>query len=356
MTELQKPRVHPLLFWLGLLLGLFLFLHLIRAILLPFVVGMAIAYILDPLADKLEAKGLSRTISTTLISTIFLVSTAILMTTLVPMLMDQLLTLAAELPRYISQARTTLQPELMHLTRQFQLNNAQMTKEISDSLTNGIKGLAGGLIQSSMTLLNLMALLVITPLVSFYLLRDWDKIMGEMDDLLPRRHAPVIREQCAVINRTLSAFVRGQLNVMLVLSIYYGIALSLAHLDYALVVALVAAVLIVIPYLGTIISGGIAIGIAYAQFGATTDTLIVLIIFVFGQSMEGYVLTPRLIGRSVGLNPLWIIFGMLSGAAIMGFVGTLIAVPVTAVCGVLIRFAIANYRDSALYRGDTLNP
>ncbi len=352
MAESSRPRLHPLFFWLSILLGLCLFLHLIREILLPFVVGMALAYILDPLADRLEAKGLSRTASTTLISATFLAMTAILMTTLLPMLVDQCIALAAELPTYISQARTTLQPQLMHLTRQFQLNNAQTMKEISDSLTNGLKGIAGGLIQSSMAVLNVLALLIITPLVSFYLLRDWDKIMQEMDDLLPRRHAPIIREQCAVINRTLSAFVRGQLNVMLVLSVYYGITLSLASLNYALVVALLAALLIILPYIGTIISGAIAIGIAYAQFGATTDTLIVVAIFVFGQTMEGYVLTPRLIGRSVGLNPLWIIFGMLSGAAMMGFVGTLIAVPVTAVCGVLIRFAITGYRESVLYKGE----
>jgi predicted PurR-regulated permease PerM len=355
MADPKPTLPQHTLFWMLLFVFLGWFLYLISPILLPFVVGMGMAYILDPFVDKLEKHGLSRTISTSIIFAIFGVIGAGTLFLLLPMVVDQLIGLVQALPRYMELLKGTVEPYIATLTRQFQLSGddamQQLSASMEENLTSGMSGILGGILLSGIAVMNFAALLVITPLVSFFLLRDWDQIMREMDDLLPRHHAPVIREQLSQINRTLSAFIRGQLNVMLVLIAYYAIALSLVGLNYALIVALVAGVLIIIPYIGTAISGAIAIGLAYVQFGMEQETFIVVAIFVMGQMMEGYVLTPRLIGQSVGLNALWIIFGMLAGGTIMGFVGTLIAVPFTAVCGVLIRFAVAEYRNSALYSG-----
>lgn len=344
------------LFWLIIALLLGWFISLISPILLPFIAGIAIAYLLDPLADRLEARGLSRTSATCVISASFFVMLILLLIGLVPLLVEQAAALIASIPRYVEHLRTLIEPYL----RQWSTSlgdgaDGSQLKELTGGLAGQIKGIVGdvlsGLLNSSLALFNFLTLIVITPVVSFYLLRDWDGIVAELDSLLPRRYAPVIREQCQRIDQTLSAFLRGQLNVMLALAAFYAIALSLCGLDYALVIALLAGALVIVPYVGTMLSGALAVGLAYVQFDEPERVGAVLGVFVAGQVLEGYVLTPRLVGRSVGLNPLWIIFGMMAGGAMLGFVGILIAVPVTAVAGVLLRFGAARYRESSMYKG-----
>lgn len=343
-----------LIFWLLVLCAFGYFLHLVSAILLPFVVGMGLAYMLDPLADKLEAKGMGRTAATAIISGVFFIMGTGALIVLVPILIEQLGNLVRELPDYIAQARQQIEPYLQTLTDKLQTGNDKPLQDISTSLAENINSiitsLLGGVLKSGMALANFVSLLVITPVVSFYLLRDWDKIIAEMDSLLPRNHAETIREQCRKIDRTLSAFLRGTLNVMFVLATFYAIALTFAGLKYSLLIALIGGLMIIIPYIGTIISGALAVGIAYMQFDAFSQVLIVFGIFVAGQVLEGYVLTPKLVGESVGLNPVWIIFGMLAGGAMLGFVGILIAVPVSAICGVLLRFAVQQYCKSDYYK------
>ncbi len=345
----------PWLFWLVIAILLGGFIYLISPILLPFIVGLGVAYLLDPLADRLEAWGLSRTKATIVISGLFFAVITLVLVALVPMLLEQFMGLMAELPRYFQMLRGAIEPYIQHWSQELQLDGqGDQYKELAAGLASSSKefvsGMLAGLLKSGLALVNFAALLVITPLVSFYLLRDWDKMVADVDDLLPRHYAPVIREQLGKIDETLAAFLRGQLNVMLVLGAFYAVALSIAGLNYALIIALVAGALVIIPYVGTIVSGALAVGVAYVQFDDLERTGIVLAIFVAGQMLEGYVLTPKLVGNSVGLNPLWIIFGMMAGGALMGFVGMLIAVPVTAVCGVLLRFAVSRYRESGLYQ------
>jgi predicted PurR-regulated permease PerM len=190
------------------------------------------------------------------------------------------------------------------------------------------------------------------PVVAFYLLYDWDRMVGEIDTLLPRDYAPVIRKLAADIDRTLASFVRGMGTVCLILGTFYAVALMLVGLQFGLVVGAVAGLITFIPYLGSLLGGGLAIGLALFQFwGDWVSIALVAGIFVLGQVVEGNFLTPKLVGNSVGLHPVWLIFALAAFGALFGFVGLLVAVPVAAAIGVLARFAISQYKDSRLYRG-----
>lgn len=341
------------IFWVVVLGTLFAFLFAIKAILLPFVVGIAIAYFLDPAADKLERIGCSRPFATTLITALFFVSIIALLMIVIPLISQQFTQFMQSLPATIVTLETQLEATFAMWTSTLapsQMDSAkQAVTGISDELVALITDITKSILKSGFALINLLSLLVITPVVSFYLLRDWDRIKNKMNALLPRHHAPIIHEQLLNIDTAISGFVRGTLNVMFILGTYYAIALSIAGLNFAVLIGLFGGVIIIIPYLGTMLTAVFAIGMAYLQFDQTSDILVVVGIFIIGQMFEGYVLTPKLVGKKVGLHPLWLIFGMLAGASLFGFVGVFLAVPVTAVIGVLVRFAIERYLASDYY-------
>jgi predicted PurR-regulated permease PerM len=211
--------------------------------------------------------------------------------------------------------------------------------------------LLGQVISGGVAIANLISLLVITPVVAFYLLRDWDRIVARVDTWLPRGHAGAIREQAREIDRTLAGFLRGQGTVCLILGVFYAIGLTLAGLDFGLVVGLVAGLLSFIPYVGAIVGLVLSVGLALVQFDDWLRIAVVAGIFFVGQAVEGNFLTPKLVGESVGLHPVWIIFGLLAGGALFGFVGVLLAVPAAAVIGVGVRFALGRYMQSPYYHG-----
>jgi predicted PurR-regulated permease PerM len=192
---------------------------------------------------------------------------------------------------------------------------------------------------------------VITPVVAFYLLRDWDRIVIQIDSWLPRRYAETIREQVRAVDATLAGFLRGQGTVCLILAVYYGLGLSLAGLDFGLVIGLVAGLLSFVPYVGAIVGLLLSVGLALVQFDAWMPIAIVAAVFILGQVVEGNFLTPKLVGESVGLHPVWIIFALLAGSALFGFVGLLLAIPATAVVGVGVRFGLDRYLASAYFQG-----
>ena len=200
-----------------------------------------------------------------------------------------------------------------------------------------------------MALLNVLSLLFITPIVTFYILKDWDKMMAKVQSWLPTKHAPVILEQCQKIDRTLSGYIRGQTNVCLLLGVFYAIGLTMAGLEFGLFVGLATGILSFIPYVGMMFGVAVGLAIAFFQFGDLYHMAIIFGIFMVGQALEGSVISPYLVGEKVGLHPVWIIFGLLSGGAIFGFVGILIAVPVTAAIGVLACFFMDQYLGSTLY-------
>jgi predicted PurR-regulated permease PerM len=344
---------YRLVWFAGILLLLGWFLASIQSILFPFIFGMLIAYLFDPAADKLQTMKFSRTAATVTILLIFFSIFALGLVALLPAIARQIGHLFSELPEKINAAQEMLQPYLADIRRRIgvvdlseqQTEAATISQEVFSAAANLLRGV----INSAMNIVNLAALLVIAPVVSFYLLRDWDDIVAKLDRLLPRDYADTIRTQFRAIDTTLSGFIRGQLNVCFILAVFYGLALTIAGLKYSLLISVLAGILIIIPYVGTFVSGVLAVGMAYFQFDDLTNVFVVFGIFVAGQMLEGYVLTPRLVGGSVGLHPMWIILGMMAGGALAGFTGVLIALPVTAVIGVLVRFAIQQYLHSSLY-------
>ncbi|MCI5049699.1 MAG: AI-2E family transporter [Rickettsiales bacterium] len=344
------------IFWLLVGALFFWFLSAIKAVLLPFVVGILVAYFLDPAADKLEAWGASRAAATTIIVLAFFGSAASLCVLLAPILYQQLVDFVQAIPSYIEQVRALAEThlgEVMALIENGIENGkakaAAASSDVSSGVVASIGKISAGILQSGVAIANMVSLIVITPVVSFYLLRDWDRLVAEFDSLLPRDYADTIREQLQIIDLTISGFLRGTINVMIILAAFYIIGLSAVGLQYAILIGLLGGLMIIIPYLGTAISGLAAVGVAYLQFDTIEPVAIVFAIFVAGQMLEGYVLTPRLVGEKVGLHPVWLIFGMLAGASLFGFVGIFIAVPVTAVIGVLVRFAIKQYEQSDYY-------
>lgn len=361
MLQPAASPVSRLRFWVLAFVGFLLFLFLIRAVLLPFVVGMLTAYFLDPAADRLEKWGFSRGLATATITVAFFSTIALLLVLLVPAVLEQFSGLMLALPDYVTSWQQQLEPTLQEYKsligpEQLQSLRAAISN-ISGTVLGAVGDFAGGLLQSGFAIINLFSLLFITPVVAFYLLKDWDDIVARIDDLLPRPHAETIRTQLRIIDATISGFVHGQSNVCLFLATFYAVLLSLAGLNFGLVIGVLTGILAILPYVGVLFGFLLAMGVAFFQYnGNVTDIGIIAAIFGVGQFIEGNFVTPRLVGEKVGLHPVWIIFGMLAGASLFGFVGVLIAVPVTAIIGVLVRFAAAHYRQSALYYGDAPPP
>ncbi|SHK01470.1 Predicted PurR-regulated permease PerM [Shimia gijangensis] len=320
-------------------------------IMLPFVLGGAIAYFLDPVADRLEKMGLSRVLSTVIITLTTLVVSIIMLLAIVPMLIEQTLALIELAPKFASDLLAfvnTRFPELMQDGSVVQ----RSLQTIGDAVKDHGGDLLQGFLSSAMSLINVVALMVIVPVVAFYLLLDWDDMVAKVDDLIPRDYAPTIRHLAAEIDRTLAAFIRGMGTVCMLLGAYYAIALMLVGLQFGLVVGFVAGILTFIPYIGALIGGALAIGLGLFQFWGDWVSLgLVGGIFAFGQVIEGNVLTPKLVGSSVGLHPVWLIFALSVFGALFGFVGMLVAVPLAASIGVVARFMIGQYTGSKLYTG-----
>ncbi len=343
-------------FWLGGLALALLLLYLLRGILLPFVAGMAIAYLLDPICDRLEKWGCSRTIATLLVVAAFLLLCAAVLLLLIPLLQSQIVELIARLPELIAALGERVRPLLQRLEPHLGTGDSSQVGTVLRSQAGGIVswlgGATGAVLSGSIALANVLALIFITPVVTFYLLRDWDRLIGRIDTMLPREHAGVIREQAREIDRTLAGYVRGQALVCLFLGSFYAIGLTLAGLDFGLSVGLLTGILSFIPYVGTIVGLVTSMGLAFFQFSDGLSIGIVAAIFVAGQFIEGNFLQPKLVGERVGLHPVWVIFALLAGGALFGFVGVLLGLPVAAMVGVLMRFAQRRYLESRYYRGE----
>jgi len=328
---------------------------LLKSILLPFVAGMAIAYLLDPVCDRLETMGTSRTLATTIVTAIFAVIVILLLLLIVPLAIKQAVDFLSSLPDFIARTHDRLLPYLTDLQRRFDLPDAAELNEIArqrlGTALTWLVGLLEGMVGQGLALANLLSLIFITPVVAFYLLRDWDRLVARVDDLLPRDHATVIRQQAALANQSLAGFARGQSMVCLTLALYYSISLVIVGLPFGMVVGLIAGLLAFIPYVGSLTGFVVSMAIAIGQFDQWWPIVVVALIFGVGQVLEGNFLTPKLVGDRVGLHPVWIIFALLSGGALFGFLGLLLAVPVAALVGVLVRFSIAQYRASRLYLG-----
>ncbi len=338
-------------FW-GIAFAIFVVVFwLLGSTLLPFLLGAGLAYFLDPLADRLERLGLSRTLATAVIAVSAVLVFILVLVLVVPALIEQIQGLVEALPDYIAGLMALLSrryPELFG-------ENSQIMRNLSDTetmLRDGGMTVLNQVLAGSLKVLDFLILLFVTPVVTFYLLLDWDKMVQEINQILPRQHAPTIRRLAREIDVALAGFVRGQLSVCLVLGAFYAVALMAIGLQFGFLVGLVAGLISFVPYVGSVVGLVLSVGIALFQFW--DDKFWVLVtagIFFFGQFVEGNILSPNLIGKSVGLHPVWLILALSVFGTLFGFAGLLVAVPVSAAIGVLWRFLVGRYRESALYTG-----
>ncbi len=342
-------------FWLGGVAAFAGALYVFRSILFPFVAGMAVAYLLDPAVDKLEKWGLGRAAGTAIALVAFFLAAAAALLLLAPVLQSQILDFAGRAPELFAALRARLGGFVEMLEARLSPEDIERLRTAAASFAGDALALIGRLIESlwsgGLALFNLLSLIFIMPIVAFYLLRDWDRIVGAVDGWLPLRHAEAIRALAREADELLSGFLRGVAMVCLILGAFYGIALSLIGLEFGLFIGLAAGLLSFVPFIGAFFGFVISVGVALAQFTEWIPIALVAGVFVLGQVVEGNFLTPRLVGKRVGLHPVWVIFALLAGGVLFGFVGLLLAVPLAVVIGVLVRFGLGRYLVSPFHRG-----
>lgn len=345
------------LIWWGLAaLVLLVSLWLLGQAVLPFILGAGIAYLLDPLADRLERAGLSRTMAVVVITLAMVLAFVTVVLLIVPLALRQAGALIETAPQMFEQARLFVEtrfPVLIPDAGQA----GQTLAEMSAALREQAGALAGRVLGSVRGFVGTVALLVIVPVVAFYLLLDWDHLVARVDALLPREHAPVIRQLATEIDAALAGFLRGQALVILILGTWYSIMLMLVGLPFGFFIGIMAAVLSFIPYVGVLIGGATAIGVALFSFwGDPLWIGAVIAIFGIGQIVEGNYLQPKIVGHHVGLHPVWLLLALSVFGSLFGFVGLVLAVPMAAALGVLARFLTGRYLASGLYTGEGAAP
>lgn len=345
------PASTQMRYWGLFALGAFALLWFLGDILLPFILGSAIAYCLDPIADRLQRMGLSRALAVLVISVLFVLVFAIVSLLVIPSLVRQTADLVNAMPDLARQLRDFITARVPGGLGEGSTFSTALAG-LGDTIRERGMELLNGVLGSALTVINVLMLFFIVPVVAVYMLIDWDRLVSRIDDLLPRDHAPTIRRLAGEIDRTLSQFIRGQGTVCLIQGTFYAVALMAVGLNFGMVVGVLAGLLSFIPLVGALTGGVLAIGLAVFQFwGDWLHIGLVVGIFFFGQFVEGNFLTPKLVGSSVGLHPVWLLLALSVFGALFGFVGMLVAVPLAAMLGVLVRFAIAEYKDGRLYQG-----
>ena len=350
---MHVPVRKQLIWWSAAAVALLVTMWLLGQAILPFILGAGVAYLLDPLADRLERAGLSRTMAVVVITIGALLIFVAVILLIVPVLIRQATALIDTAPEMMAQAHGFVAarfPELLPEGGTIGTALSDLGKAMGDQWSN----VAQTLMSSLGGVISAVAILVIVPVVAFYLLLDWDRMVDQIDRLLPREHAPVLRRLASEIDKALSGFLRGQGLVILILGTWYSIALMIVGLPFGFFIGIMAAVLSFIPYVGVLIVGVTAIGVALFSFwGDPLWIGAVIAIFAIGQVVEGNYLQPKIVGGHVGLHPVWLLLALSVFGALFGFVGMVAAVPLAAALGVLARFTIERYRDSALYTGQT---
>ena len=352
--RLQATRAQRIGLLVGLLVAAWLALQLFASILLPFVAAAGIAYILDPPARELTRLGLPRFLAAMLLVLALIAGGLLFALLLYPVIVSQFGLLLGRVPQYIYLLQNWAQQLITDLQERFG------SQVVDDKLRDLVSGQAAAmlsflatalprLIGGGFALFNVLTLMVVTPVVAFYLLRDWPNVVARADSWLPRRYAALIRAQAREVDRILAAWVRGQALCCLILALIYALALTMVGLDLGLIVGMTAGLLSFIPYVGTIVGGVTAIGLAFAQFPDWEGVARVAAVMLIGNLIEGYIIYPRLLGDRVELPDVWVIFALFAGGAAFGFLGVMLAVPIAATIGVLCRFWLRRYLASPLY-------
>ena len=345
----------PLRFWLLILAAFVAVMWLFKPVLLPFLAGLAIAYFLEPAVSWLEKHKIRRWAGALIVLSGFLLIVVTIILLILPLIKSQGGALVESLPNMIAQLREQYLPWAQSWLAKFSPEDVDKIRSAAEQSSGDAVGWVShtikGLLSNGFAFIDAIALSILTPVTAFHVLRDWGKLTAVVDQLIPRQHYAVIREQMTAIDGTLSGFVRGQAIVCVILGFVYSTGLALNGLHYGATVGIIAGVLTIIPYVGTVFGWLTSVILACVQFsGDWMHIGLVVAVFLIGHFFEAYVLTPKLVGNRVGLHPIWVLFALISGVKLMGFMGVLIAVPTAAVVGVLVRFAVKQYKDSTMYK------
>ena len=345
-------------FWVVTFVVLVAAIWLLHEILLPFVAGMALAYLFNPLANRLEGLGVNRLIASLVIIGLFVLSFILLLLLIVPILVGQLGAFIENLPGYVSKlqgllgdpSRPWVRKVLGDTLTNTDASLGDLVSQGAGWLTTFMKSLWSG----GQALISIFSLIVVTPIVAFYVLNDWDRMLARVDGSVPRPHRETVRHLAREIDVAIAAFVRGQTGVCLILGSFYAVGLTLTGLNFGLLIGLVSGLITFIPYVGSMTGLVLATGVAVAQFWPEWAPIFAVVaIFFVGQFLEGYIIAPKLVGESIGVHPVWLMFALFAFAYLFGFVGMLLAVPLAAALGVIVRFGLRRYFQSPIYTGAT---
>lgn len=353
LTDSQKWMILTVIFLAGVLF------YLLGPVLTPFIIGALLAYLGDPIADRLETKGLSRALAVVIVFSAMTIFVVLLMFVLIPILNKQIISLIKTVPQYVQWVGENVLPWLEVTfgldSDVFDLDSFVVLLQDNWLQAGGLAAnVVGGITRSGTLIAVWLANLLLIPVVTFYLLRDWDKFIATIDHLLPREIEPAIAHIAKDSDEMLGAFLRGQVTVMFALGALYSVGLWLIGLKFALLIGMLAGLLSFVPYMG------FAVGIVIASIAMMMQThdpiqlLWVFLIFGIGQMLEGMLLTPLLVGDRIGLHPVTVIFAVLAGGQLFGFFGVLVALPVAAVIAVIIRDLHKRYLESNLYDASRL--
>ncbi|MDD4555787.1 MAG: AI-2E family transporter [Alphaproteobacteria bacterium] len=342
-------------FWLSVFTLFCIFVYATRSVIMPFVAGILIGYLFDPLVLKLQKFKLNRTLATCLIIVLIVTILVPSLIILIKIINEQIIKFIHSLPHLVTSLKVKVDPILANANQTFPfLTTSDVVEYVNNNVANSVKFLGSILkkiISGGFAFVNIISLLIITPVVAFYMLRDWTLFSKKIDDLLPVKSRNEIRTVAKQIDNAIAGFIRGQLSVCVILGLFYSTGLYFIGLQLGVLVGFVAGLISFIPYIGTISGFVTSIIIALIQFDSVIPTVQVICLFAFGQILEGSFLTPKLVGDSVGLHPVWIMFSLLAGGVLLGFLGIMIAVPIAAIIGVLTRHFITKYKASQIYKG-----
>jgi predicted PurR-regulated permease PerM len=344
----------PIVFWIAMFAAVVAVIILLREVLLPFVTGMVLAYLLDPLANRIERLGMNRLLATLIIVVLVVAAIAVLIILTVPVIVRELSYFIDSFPLYIGRLHTlATDPSRPWLSKIIGEGLGEAERSIGE-LTNLASSWFGVFLRSAWTggraLISILSLGVVAPIVACYLLYDWNRMLAAADNWVPPARRDTVRALAREINDTIGGFVRGQSALCLVLAVYYGAALWLIGLKHGALIGFAAGLLSFIPYLGSLSGLVISTCVAIAQFWPNwASILVVPAVFFVGQSLADYVLSPYFVGRRIHLSPVWVMFALFAFGYLFGFVGLLIAVPLAAAIGVLMRFAMQQYYASPIY-------
>jgi predicted PurR-regulated permease PerM len=356
-----------LLIWAAVLATLLLALTLLGSAVTPFATGIALGYLLDPVVHRLERFGLSRLAASVLILSVFVVALALILVIVAPILGGQLIDFTAKLPGYVMRLQELAVEEGSMLIDKYggpwresfglgkSLSGEQIQRSIGAFVAHGAQWLlnsVSSLASGGAAILSFFSLLVVTPVVAFYILLDWEKMIATIDSWLPLDHRDLVRALATEINAALAGFIRGQSLVALFLGVWYAVGLTAIGLDFGFLIGVIAGVLSFVPYIGSLTALVLSLGVGLVQGWPKLNLFFLALALVgVGQFLEGYVISPKLVGESIGLHPVWLMFALFAFGELFGFTGLLIAVPTAAALGVLARHLLHLYLASPLYRG-----